>query len=152
MSGSILPPTQKLLSDSPNLSFKFTPGRERVPSVRLDLFCADHGVEGIDVLHMDVQGAEGMVLQGLGALRPRMIFLETNESGDTGHYRGSLPLKELLGLLDAMGYDSKWSDASDALYVLRRPAAETEPAKAPPEAAEPPAAVSTSVPRRRRKA
>jgi FkbM family methyltransferase len=40
-----------------------------VPTITLDAFCADHGVNSIDLVHMDVQGAELMVLEG----SPRML-------------------------------------------------------------------------------
>jgi FkbM family methyltransferase len=40
-----------------------------VPTITLDTFCADHGVTSIDLVHMDVQGAELMVLEG----SPRML-------------------------------------------------------------------------------
>lgn len=38
-----------------------------VPTLRLDAFMRDRGIDEIDVLWMDVQGAESLVLEGLGA-------------------------------------------------------------------------------------
>jgi FkbM family methyltransferase len=40
-----------------------------VPTLTLDAFCAEHGITSIDLIHMDVQGAELMVLEGA----PRML-------------------------------------------------------------------------------
>lgn len=39
-----------------------------VPTMRLDTFCAKHGIEKIDFIYLDVQGAELMVLQGAGEM------------------------------------------------------------------------------------
>jgi FkbM family methyltransferase len=53
----------------------------RVKTVRLDEYLAEHGVEGIDLLKLDVEGHEPQALQGLGALlsknRPK-ILIEIN--------------------------------------------------------------------------
>jgi FkbM family methyltransferase len=116
MSGSLLPPTEKLKKDAPFLDFDRRPP-VKVPSIRLDSFVARFDFPAIDILHVDVQGAEGLVLEGLGALRPPMIFLEIDETGDVGHYRGAAPLAELRALLDRMGYKVAWDSGHDALYV-----------------------------------
>lgn len=38
----------------------------KVPTVRLENFCQNHGIKRIDYVHMDVQGAELRVLHGAG--------------------------------------------------------------------------------------
>jgi FkbM family methyltransferase len=48
-----------------------------VACTRLDTLCTGRRIDAIDFVHMDVEGAEYEVLLGLGALRPRAIFLET---------------------------------------------------------------------------
>jgi len=113
-SGSILPPTDQLRRDAPNLVFK---APRAVPSVRLDEFCHQHEIIGIDVLHMDVQGAETLVLRGLGFFRPAMIFLETNETAESGHYEGAGTRMELLELRRAMGYRVAWDSGQDQLWI-----------------------------------
>ena len=87
----------------------------KVKTMRLDTFCEVHKTGAIDVLHMDIQGAEGFAIKGLGRLRPRMIFLEVDE---TTHYDGAMPLPELRALLEGMGYSKVWESAHDALYVF----------------------------------
>ena len=53
-----------------------------VPMIRLDSYCEQNGVDRIDVLKVDVEGAEGRVLSGAPELfrdrsrRPRTIMLE----------------------------------------------------------------------------
>jgi FkbM family methyltransferase len=47
-----------------------------VEAIRLDSFCAEREIEKIDLLHMDVEGAETEVARGLGFLRPKLIFTE----------------------------------------------------------------------------
>jgi FkbM family methyltransferase len=39
----------------------------KVPTLRLEKFCQNHGIKSIDYVHMDVQGAELRVLDGAGA-------------------------------------------------------------------------------------
>ena len=112
-SGSILHPNASCTDRFPFLEFH---GSIIVPSYRLDDFCWRNMIDHIDLLHMDVQGAEGYVLEGLDDIRPRMIFLEIDE---TTHYDGAMPLPGLRALLARMGYGQEWADEHDALYVLR---------------------------------
>jgi FkbM family methyltransferase len=89
----------------------------------LDGFCAARGVPRIDFIHMDVQGAEGLVLAGATAMLPRVgaIWLEVAAQE---LYRGQ-PLRDdldrimrdqgfLLGLQDDRGAEG------DRLYLNRR--------------------------------
>lgn len=111
MSGSILPPTEKMAVDYPNLSFCKP---RRVASVRLDGL----GLAELDILHIDAQGAEASVLRGLGPLRPQVIYLEINETKEHGHYAGAAPLAELTDLLASLGYSKQWGSDADVLYAL----------------------------------
>lgn len=114
--GSILPFAQKLIDTWPSITVK--PPRP-VPSVRLDLFCVREGIPSIDFLHMDVQGAEYFVLVGLGVLRPKLIYLEIDETAETGRYVGAIPEMKIRIRFDLMGYDRVWESKADALYVRR---------------------------------
>lgn len=116
-SGSILAPTQKLVATWPSIAFKKS---RRVPSVRLDLFCGRSNVRAIDVLHMDVQGAEHFVLLGLGIMRPPIIFLETNETADEGRYENAVAKDDIRAWFLANGYSRKWESDCDALYIHER--------------------------------
>jgi FkbM family methyltransferase len=117
-SGSVLTPTNaidnKWRGGMGHIRFR---GPRMVPARRLDTFCAAEGITDIDLLHMDVQGAESMVLDGMGELRPKMIFLEIDEVKETGGYVGCVPKQELVARLTSRGYVNKWESATDALYV-----------------------------------
>lgn len=111
-SGSILPPTDYNLEKYPFLRFK---SPRQVPTTRLDTYCKSKGIDHIDVLHMDVQGAESFAIKGLGEIRPGMIFLEIDA---TEEYVGAAPLGSLRQLLEERGYKKEWEGEHDALYVL----------------------------------
>ena len=117
-SGSVLTPTpaidNKWRGGMGHITFK--PER-LVPASRLDTFCAAHHLTEIDLLHMDVQGAESRVLDGLGSLRPALIFLEIDEVAETSGYLGAPRRAELLERLVSRGYGEKWRSEHDALYV-----------------------------------
>jgi len=87
----------------------FTLGR------RLDSICRTIEAERIDLLHMDVQGAEHAALVGLGALRPELIWLETTDDGWVG-----VPGKAAIGaLLAGMGYARIGDFGNDELHRFR---------------------------------
>jgi FkbM family methyltransferase len=74
-SSSLLPPSQKLKEHTSWLEFK---DQLVVQTERLDTYCAANEIERIDLIHMDVQGAELMVLQGAGQMLQHIaaIWLE----------------------------------------------------------------------------
>ncbi len=110
MSGSILAPTDKLLTVHTHLTFKAS---RVVPAVRLDTFCEGAGIAHVDLLHVDAQGAEHLVLRGLGALRPALVYLEVSEGP---HYAGATSADELHATLVSLGYTRTWCSSYDALY------------------------------------
>lgn len=113
--GSILPFAQKLIDTWPSITVR--PPR-KVGSVRLDAFCQARGIEDIDLLHMDVQGAEYFALLGLGEMRPKMIYLEIDETAETGRYVGAIPENDIRDWFNQAGYNRVWDSKADALYVL----------------------------------
>lgn len=113
-SGSILVPKLTLVAKWPSISFKTV---RVVAGIRLDTFCRMHGIDHIDVLHMDVQGAEYRALLGLGEMRPPMIYLEIDETAEVGRYEGATPDGLLRGWFDKNGYRRAWESEHDALYV-----------------------------------
>lgn len=48
-----------------------------IPSITVDTFCKNHNIKDIDVLHVDVEGAEILVIKGMKELLPKIIFVET---------------------------------------------------------------------------
>jgi len=114
-SGSILKPSDKgIIEIHPGLNYS----KEgiKVKTVRLDYFCKSNQIENIDIIHMDIQGAEYYAIKGLGPLRPKIIFCETCEYES---YENSLTLNDLDNLLSEMGYEIKGRFTDDTLYVLK---------------------------------
>lgn len=66
-----------------------------VPQVALDAFCAEHGIARVDLVKMDMQGAETDAVAGgqLTLARARYVLTEVCESEE---YEGQLGLKGLL--------------------------------------------------------
>lgn len=93
-SGSIRRPKNHL-KEWPWCTFETTIA---VESVRLDDWCAQNGVDRIDFLWMDVQGAEVDVIRGGPRAIERTRFLYF-EYSNTETYEGEPPLKDLLALL-----------------------------------------------------
>ena len=69
-----------------------------VNTCRLDDWCAANGVDHVDFIWMDVQGAEGDVIAGAPKILQKTRFLYT-EYSNYELYEGQLPLKPLLALL-----------------------------------------------------
>lgn len=95
--------------------------RVEVDAIRLDQFCAARGIHEIDVLWMDVQGAEEMVLRGLGALLARVKFIHL-EAEFFEIYRGQALFPGIDALLreagfTLAGFTSYSQYAADALYA-----------------------------------
>jgi FkbM family methyltransferase len=80
-------------------------GREEVPCVALDDFCREHGVERINILKMDIQGAELMALRGAGGLLSRgAIDVIYSEVLFKKLYEGQCHWHEIGALLGGYGY------------------------------------------------
>lgn len=69
-----------------------------VPQVALDAFCAEHGIGDVDLIKMDVQGAEVDAITGgqLTFARSRRVLTEVCESEE---YEGQLGLAGLMKIL-----------------------------------------------------
>lgn len=76
-----------------------------VPAVTLDQFCAAEGLTRIDLLKMDIQGGEGMALEGAAALLAqravRLIYLEVEFAP---LYDGQAYFCDVTGILNRHGY------------------------------------------------
>jgi len=82
------------------------------PATTLDAFVAEHGIDRIDLVKIDVEGAELSVLDGaketLSAMQPKVV-LEFNSFGFTLH-QGILPQSALARIRDLFPY----------VYVMNR--------------------------------
>jgi FkbM family methyltransferase len=77
-----------------------------VPAIRLCEYCADHSVEEIDFLKIDIEGHELAALKGLSHLlsqrRVKAIYIETIKEN---HDRMGTRFSELLEFIHDCGYD-----------------------------------------------
>tara|TARA_R100001244_G_scaffold109077_1_gene80743 strand:- start:209 stop:832 length:624 start_codon:yes stop_codon:yes gene_type:complete len=111
-SGSLLRPTYKIFKD-----LKFNDDGIKVETIRLDEFCIQNNIENVDIIHMDIQGAEYYAVKGFGeTVRPKLLFCETCEYDS---YHGSLTLEDLDNLLFSLGYEIKKRWYNDTLYILK---------------------------------
>ena len=74
-----------------------------VKAIRIDTYCAQHGIKSIDLLCMDVQGAELRVLKGLGSVLERVRYIIT-EIEIKPLYYGQALYPEVHGYLKASGF------------------------------------------------
>lgn len=87
-----------------------------VPCFSLSDYCRKWvHIKEIDLLHIDVEGAEINVIKGLGLLRPKVIYLETLPN----MFEGVATVTELHQTLDQMGYQLVKDFVSDRLYIYQ---------------------------------
>ncbi len=83
-----------------------TTSQVEVSTTTIDTFCLEAGISHIDILKMDVQGAEFSVLVGAkDMLANQRISLIYTELITCPTYEGQRKLHEYLSLLDSFGYD-----------------------------------------------
>jgi FkbM family methyltransferase len=87
-----------------------------VQIVRLDTFCELNNIDHIDYLHIDVQGAEKFVIEGLGNIRPYFIFAETCEFET---YESGITTEDFDLYMDSLGYEIIKRFRDDTLYKLK---------------------------------
>lgn len=88
---------------------------ETVQGTRIDSLCVKHGITQIDLLHMDIEGAEIAALRGLGKFRPKMIFAEMCED----RFVDVPTVNETHELLCSLGYTLIADLGADRLYLLK---------------------------------
>lgn len=85
-------------------------------AITLSSFCKEKNLKDIDLLHIDVEGAEYKVIAGLGEVRPKMIFAEFLLDGGWSNQKS---FEDTIRLLDSMGYDKIKDLPHDKLFVYR---------------------------------
>ncbi|MCH7812848.1 MAG: FkbM family methyltransferase [Planctomycetes bacterium] len=91
-------------------------GRERVEVTTIDEYCADRGVSHIDLLKIDVEGAELQVLLGArGMLQDKRVGCCVFEFGQTTLDMGNEPAR-IEAFLDRVGYDLRNLIAGDPVF------------------------------------
>lgn len=87
-----------------------------VQIVRIDTFCELNNIDHIDYLHIDVQGAEQLVIEGLGSIRPYFIFAETCEFET---YESGITTEQFDSYMNSLGYEIVNRFRDDTLYKLK---------------------------------
>jgi FkbM family methyltransferase len=111
---SFIPPSDEIIGNNENIEFcsgvgylsdSASTGALSVPMVTIDSFVQNIGLNRIDIMKIDVEGAEAKVLRGaktaISKYRP-VILVEYNEK--TARRAGS-SMKELDDILEDYGYD-----------------------------------------------
>jgi len=80
---------------------------------RLDTWAVEHGIETVDFIWADVQGAEGDLVRGASGMLPGTRFLYT-EYSDRKLYEGQVTLAQLCVMLPHFEIAHAWSD--DVLF------------------------------------
>lgn len=69
-----------------------------VKTFRMDDVCKDLKIDKIDLIWMDVQGAEDLVIEGMGELKNNIRFIYTEYNNDD-LYHGSPTLEKIISIL-----------------------------------------------------
>lgn len=100
-----------------NIHFNQNPFK--VKASRIDTFCQTRNIKTIDFLHLDVQGAEHLVLEGLGDfLRPNYVFCETCEYDI--YETGGMNKEKFNNFMKDIGYSMLQELKYDTLYQLNK--------------------------------
>lgn len=86
----------------------------KVMGRRFDSFTKEQSINQIDLLHMDIEGAEHNVLLTLGAIRPKLIYMEWRER----YFQGKVCGPETDALLKSMGYQLILMKSVDRMYLF----------------------------------
>lgn len=92
-----------------------------IRSVRLDDWCAENEIARVDVIKVDVEGAEKLVLEGAGKTITKfkpMLLCEADEK--TASAFGYKPT-ELKAQLDSFGYRTTWLEHVNTPTILASP-------------------------------
>ena len=102
---------------------------QTVPMTTLDAACAEHGIETVHFLKIDVEGAEDLVLRGIGfeVVRPWIVVVEaTRPNSPEPYYAHWEPL------LTERGYRFVYADGLNRFYLADEHAALSEHFRYPP--------------------
>ncbi|MBD2260781.1 FkbM family methyltransferase [Pseudanabaena sp. FACHB-2040] len=99
---------------------------ETVKSTTVDSYCKEHGIESIDLLKVDVEGAEYQVLLGaVEMLKEKRIKRCTFEFGGTTFDMGNHP-DQIQNYLDEVGYRIRNVVPRDPIFPGRRSALDAQ--------------------------
>ncbi len=118
-SSSLLPPA----AAEPMFGWINFPETITVQCETLDAACASHALRSVDFVHMDVQGAEGLVIEGAKLMLPRIRVIWLEVSNRT-LYRGQKLRTEIEEVLQRKGFALAYEESrgleGDQFYVNMR--------------------------------
>jgi FkbM family methyltransferase len=86
-----------------------------VEAIRLDFLLAELQVSRVDVVWMDVQGAELLALKGMGNYLDEVLAMHT-EASPSPYYKGHLLKEEVESYLHSRGFDTQFYPAPNHPY------------------------------------
>ena len=113
--GSILQVTEETRREKGGI-LEYSTEAIQVPCTTIAQFCLKNNITTIDFMHIDVEGVSREVIEGLGTIRPRLIFMEL-QSTENSHIGGS-KAHEVIGMLTRQGYRLIASNNVDSLFQL----------------------------------
>lgn len=87
-----------------------------VKSKTLDTIARENGITEVDLLHVDVEGAEYQVFLGMKQLRPKLVFAEFLFDGG---WEGQTSFEETTKLLESYGYEEYRRMPHDRIFRLK---------------------------------
>lgn len=85
-----------------------------VPATTMDEWCDQMKVKHVDLLHLDVEGAEHLVFLGMQKIRPKIVFAEFLIDGG---WEGQAKFTETLELLASYGYRLVRELSFDKIFI-----------------------------------
>jgi FkbM family methyltransferase len=76
----------------------------QVESIRLDTFMEQENIKEVDLLCMDLQGAEHLAIKGAGNKIKNVKFI-ISEVSFSSYYHGDVPYRMIIGLLRDKGFE-----------------------------------------------
>lgn len=83
--------------------------------MRIDEYCYLNNIFSIDLAHIDVEGAEMDVIEGMGNIRPKLLYIETQRD----FFLNTPSIENIHDRLLDMGYELILDLISDRLYILK---------------------------------
>ncbi len=111
MSGSILDGNNEIALKKYGLCFG---NKIQVNSITINEYCKIHDIQSIDLLHIDAQGAENIVISGIGNVDVKMIYAEVE---DFDVYKTNMDKKKFVQLLHSMDFTPVETTSSDILFL-----------------------------------
>lgn len=113
--GSLFVPT-KMFHQSHGGQWEFVSKPIKVPCVSIKDFCQEKNIKHINYIHMDAQGAEHLVIKGMGSFRPELIYAEIEANK---FYHGIPSGSQNNALFGEIGYVPIDGTGADRLYKLK---------------------------------